>query len=319
MTSHNSTQLNIWDELTSSQEDSPANPIATQVCDLAKQTTDTSGLKCSESYERFNPPTWSVKMFRALSRGTMGWFSRRCKLTWKMKGTKYKRTYFQLAVSTLPTDVTGFGLLPTVMSQTRERTEEECRTRQEKYGGERRALYLDHLATMKMLPTPTVKNVTGGARQVNARGKRENKGGTEYGAQLHDLAKSKMLPTPNAYDWNTSRKPDTYEAYKRKKAEEGVNVQMPLKQMATNQMLPTPAARDVKGANSIEHLTKDTGHVNHLDQLPNRVKYLTGSTSQLSPLFVEEMMGFPAYWTALPFLDGDEKASKPTETPSSPK
>ena len=94
-----------------------------------------------------------------------------------------------------------------------------------------------------MLPTPTHKNVTGGARQVNARGKRENKGGTEYGAQLHDLAKSQMLPTPNAYDWNTARKPETYEAYKQKKAEEGVNVQMPLKQLASNQMLPTQSVR----------------------------------------------------------------------------
>ena len=33
-----------------------------------------------------------------------------------------------------------------------------------------------------------------------------------------------------------------------------------------------------------------------------------GATSQLSPLFVEEMMGFPRNWTALPFQSGDEKA-----------
>ncbi len=33
-----------------------------------------------------------------------------------------------------------------------------------------------------------------------------------------------------------------------------------------------------------------------------------GGTSQLNPLFVEEMMGFPLMWTALPFLspDGDK-------------
>jgi DNA (cytosine-5)-methyltransferase 1 len=35
---------------------------------------------------------------------------------------------------------------------------------------------------------------------------------------------------------------------------------------------------------------------------------MTGSGSQLSPLFVEEMMGFPKNWTALPFQSGDEKA-----------
>ena len=271
MTSHDSTQLNIWDELTSSQEDSPANLIPTQVSDLARMTTATSGRKCYESYVRFNPPTWSEKMCRALCRGTTGWFSRRCKLTWKMKGTKYKRTYFQLAVSTLPTEETGFGLLPTVMSQTRERTEEECRERQKKYGGEKRALYLDHLAAME------------------------------------------MLPTPNAFDWNTARKPETYEAYKKKKAEEGVNLQMPLKQLATNQMLPTPKCQEERG-----NASRDRGKFNLPDEVA-RIWKPPGKTSQLSPLFVEEMMGFPAYWTASPFQSGDEKASKPTETPSSHK
>jgi hypothetical protein len=33
-----------------------------------------------------------------------------------------------------------------------------------------------------------------------------------------------------------------------------------------------------------------------------------GQGSQLSPLFVEEMMGFPKNWTALPFQSGDAKA-----------
>lgn len=46
-----------------------------------------------------------------------------------------------------------------------------------------------------------------------------------------------------------------------------------------------------------------------------------GNTSRLSPLFTEEMMGFPLMWTALPFLSesGAPKPSKPTATPSSPK
>ena len=46
-----------------------------------------------------------------------------------------------------------------------------------------------------------------------------------------------------------------------------------------------------------------------------------GRPSRLSPLFTEEMMGFPLMWTALPFLSesGAPKPSKPTATPSSPK
>ena len=43
-----------------------------------------------------------------------------------------------------------------------------------------------------------------------------------------------------------------------------------------------------------------------------------GETSRLSPLFTEEMMGFPLGWTELPFLSesGAPNPSKPTETQS---
>lgn len=42
-----------------------------------------------------------------------------------------------------------------------------------------------------------------------------------------------------------------------------------------------------------------------------------GTTSQLNPLFVEEMMGFPLMWTTLPFLsqNGDRNQLKDMETP----
>lgn len=42
-----------------------------------------------------------------------------------------------------------------------------------------------------------------------------------------------------------------------------------------------------------------------------------GETSRLSPLFTEEMMGFPFLWTVLPFLslNGEPNQSKPTEMP----
>jgi hypothetical protein len=36
----------------------------------------------------------------------------------------------------------------------------------------------------------------------------------------------------------------------------------------------------------------------------------TGKTSQLNPLFVLEMMGFPPNWTELPFLNGETNQSK---------
>jgi hypothetical protein len=43
---------------------------------------------------------------------------------------------------------------------------------------------------------------------------------------------------------------------------------------------------------------------------------ITGQGSQLSPLFVAEMMGFPVEYLVLPFLDGESNPSKPSATPS---
>lgn len=63
-------------------------------------------------------------------------------------------------------------------------------------------------------------------------------------------------------------------------------------------MLPTPLA---------EESDKITGKENQ-DSLTKRARFQTGKPSQLSPLFVEEMMGFPKNWTASPFQSGDEKA-----------
>ena len=58
------------------------------------------------------------------------------------------------------------------------------------------------------------------------------------------------------------------------------------------QMLPTPQARDFKGQCAKTQSC-----------LPNHF-----GTSRLNPLFVAEMMGFPADWTVLPFLNGEKKA-----------
>jgi DNA-cytosine methyltransferase len=59
---------------------------------------------------------------------------------------------------------------------------------------------------------------------------------------------------------------------------------------------------------------KNTGKRNQ-DSLQKRAFQTTGKTSQLNPLFVAEMMGFPPNWTVLPFQSGETSQSKDTETP----
>ena len=151
-------------------------------------------------------------------------------------------------------------MLPTPMAQNRETTLEKTLERKEKYGGERRAMYLENYAVMGLLPTPRVKG-HGNSHQRIEDGK------------IDDLTT-----------------------------------------MAKKGMLPTPATRDYKGANSMEHLRKENGNVmSHENQLPNYIKIQTGSNSQLNPLFVAEMMGFPIDWTVLPFQNGETNQLRDTE------
>lgn len=92
--------------------------------------------------------------------------------------------------------------------------------------------------------------------------------------------------------------------------------------LAVSGMIPTPKANDFRSG-----MQNRVGR-NHTQQLNDTVAYHAGKTSQLNPLFVEEMMGFPTGWILTPFLkesqhpggpkpttDGGSMPSKPTETP----
>ena len=73
----------------------------------------TNGPRCLEQFGKFSRPGLWQKMFAALLIGTRGWYSMKCRLTWKLKATKSHRFYFQLVASTPRIDENGFGLLPT--------------------------------------------------------------------------------------------------------------------------------------------------------------------------------------------------------------
>ena len=102
-----------------------------------------------------------------------------------------------------------------------------------------------------------------------------------------------MLPTPTAFDYESPRKVETFKKAQIRHKKKGVNLQKALKQMAESGELPLPP--------------KTKPYTDHHKTF--------GKTSRLNPLFVEEMMGFPKNWTALPFQSGEKKVLKPTETP----
>jgi hypothetical protein len=212
----------------------PADPhashIAQQESERARMMIATSGRKCLEQFEKFNRATLWAKTFAGLLIGMEGWYSTRCKLTWKLKATKCSRFYFQLQVSTLPTDETGYGLLP----------------------------------------TPTVMNSDG---IKNLRADSNILQGGKHSVSLTHMFHFGLLPTPAASDWKGQYTMDTVE----KREQE--------------------SSRGVR--------------------LPEEITRLTGSTSQLNPLFVTEMMGFPSDWLTLPFQGNTEheslQESKPME------
>jgi hypothetical protein len=117
------------------------------------------------------------------------------------------------------------------------------------------------------------------------------------------MQKLGLIPTPTAMDATGATA-----NMKSTQVKEGSMHSMTLSMAMKKGMLPTPATRDYKGGNSMEHLTrKDKSEGNsHQDQLPNYIKLALGTTSQLNPLFVGEMMGFPLDWTVLPFQNGEK-------------
>jgi hypothetical protein len=173
-TSGNSTQLFIEGLSMSSAVGFLASPSVLLEDEKARRTIDSSGRKCLESLERFGRVGSLEKMFSAFLIGGGGWYSNRCWLSWKLRGTRYGRTYCQLQVRERHIAGTGSGLLPTPVAidganiqQLRKSTQVGLRR------GWVRGMTLTHRMVMGMLPTPTASSdKKGGCTRPNQ--KRQN-------------------------------------------------------------------------------------------------------------------------------------------------
>jgi hypothetical protein len=130
-----------------------------------------------------------------------------------------------------------------------------------------------------LLPTVTTDSVSN-------RTKKYSQGGTPL-----TMAAQGLLLTPT-----TREEPVDLDKFKARMEKYPNGTTMPNLATQVQHLLPTPMAQ--------EH-DKITGKENQ-DSLTKRARQQTGKTSQLSPLFVEEMMGFPKGWTASPFQSGAE-------------
>lgn len=202
---------------------------------------------------------------------------RPCAATLKQWDTPSSRLLYRLVPSERPTGGTGYSLLPTP-----------------------NVVEVNHpkrVAELKATGRPLHSRLPGE--------KEKRQTGITDWLNYHGL-----LPTPTARDWKgeSADAPSEGACFVRKS---GVKWRMGMSGMAVKNMLPTPTAQDFRrrGPNSRQRGLPEA--------FPAEGAKRTGATSQLNPLFVEEMMGFPPGWTYFPFLtdDGGENQSRPTETP----
>jgi hypothetical protein len=277
------------DGWTSLAADSHASPTAQQESEWERTTNATCGPKCCASFAKLPRPTLWAKTFAASLIGTEAWSSKRCALTWKLRGTTYGRAYFLLQVSAHHTDGIEFGLLltPTAVQTCEHPDEMQARAQAKGYRNGTKYGSLTSQVTYGMLPTPRVQSANGPG--MHGQG----------GMDLQTTVVMGTLPTPTASDSKNASLPPS-QAHR--DSVPGMVVRM----------LLTPNAMDWNTARSPEAL--QAAKEQHGSALQDTLRQRAGQGSQLNPRFVAEMMGFPVNWTELPFQSGATNQSRPTAT-----
>ena len=147
---------------------------------------------------------------------------------------------------------------------------------------------------LDLLPTPTAREGDKWTNTYNPN--------SQMGQSLSALAGSGLLPTPTARDYKNPSSPDG-QRIARKEAE-GYTIE--LSDLANMGLLPTPSARDYQPPYNPDAMVRKNGMTRNdqLSTLPTMLglKERGGITFRLSPLFTQEMMGFPRLWTELPWV-----------------
>ena len=147
--------------------------------------------------------------------------------------------------------------------------------------GETYSERLRDVAASGLLPTPQ----TQGLKRCNADGKTE-------------FVPTELLPTPTTQDgWNSTLPPSQAKRNS-------------IPAYAINGLLPTPSSNKVNGLdlNNKSLAGRNKGNLEEAVAKMIASQPTDGQPSQLNPLYVADMMGFPPCWTALPFLSGEKKA-----------
>ena len=237
--------------------------------------------------------------------------------TWDIQSS---RCLYQLRLSELPIEETEYSsspiMMPTPIAVEREHRKrvEELKEKKAKdmysrqNGDSRPNGLMDYMRFTGLLKTPSAMDVI--SEGMKSKGVPGTSGTLAQEIQSGYVAKRGfLLPTP------TAREGDKFTNTYNPDSQMGQS----LSAMAGSGMLPTPSARDYQPPYNPDAMVRKNGMIrdDQLSALPTMLglKERGGCPFRLSPLFTEEMMGFPFLWVALPFLNlsGEQKASRPTE------
>lgn len=279
--------------LTYSQEGFLASHFQRQESEGERKMTVTSGRKCFGLYERYDPLGSLVRTLLE----SPAWYNPAVRLRWKVKplfSTRLTRKRYSsknmlsrpyaeiLSVRDIPSSRFLFQLAVS-----------ECRTRGTGYG---------------LLPTPRAMEIVEHPMKAAERLK------DRTGKKLNNLSSGAafgLLPTPTAQEGFNSGKGEIFVTRNntiRIRNQNGTSSRLGLEGAVKHMLYPTPVASDHNGSCTIRKMTKSNGapRTDSLRNMPAVIgmdgDQFNGRVFQLSPLFVEEMMGYPLMWTTLPFL-----------------
>lgn len=275
--------------MTYSQEGSLVSHFQRQESEGERKMTVTSGRKCFGQYGRYDPLGSLVRTLLE----SPAWYNPAVRLRWKVKPLCLKRLtrkqYSNKSTLSKPSaEILNVKDIPSSRFLFQLAVSER-RTRGTGYGSLLPTVQTQGLKVcdkngktkfmdVSLLPTPT-------AQDFKRRGPNSKQQG------LPEAAYEKMLPTPTARSYKHGSK--ITDGRSRRKISQGWT--MELNDLAVSGLLPNPTRRD----DALCNIPVMIGQ--HCQQND-------GKTSQLNPLFVEDMMGYPLMWTTLPFLsqNGDK-------------
>lgn len=238
-----------------------------------RKITATSGVKCYELYGRYSPLGLLAKTLMESSQ----WYSQARRLRWNVQTICSTRISY--------TERNRNSQLKSSVKTLSEQVIPSNRLLFQLVPSEHPTEETGCGLLQDLMPTPIASDAQGGAAKLT-KGKRL-RNGKVFSATLKDLVASNMLPTPQTQGLKVCD-------------EKGKTVFMNL------DLLSTVTAQVSRG---------NCSNNRHKSNLTDKIAELmnpTSKTSQLNPLYVTEMMGYPLEWLTLPFLSqsGEAKALK---------